>query len=145
MKNKIEDLRNHLFETLDALKDEEKPMDLDRARAVADVARVIVDTAKAEVEFLKVTGRQNGTGFIPVPAIAPGDPRGRTPVALPSPTEKPRSGMPYVPDISNAASVRKEREARESLEAGDVQRRCPACSHLSAEDPCAHCGERIAA
>ena len=65
MKNKIDDLRNHLFETLEALKDEEKPMDLDRARAVADVARVIVDSAKVEVDFLKVTGALRSTDFIP--------------------------------------------------------------------------------
>lgn len=65
MKNKIEDLRNHLFETLEALKDEEKPMDIDRARAVAEVARVIVDSAKVEVQFLGVTGGIRSTGFLP--------------------------------------------------------------------------------
>lgn len=64
-KNKIDDLRNHLFETLEALRDEEKPMDLDRARAVADVAKVLVESAKVEVAMLKVTGGINSTGFIP--------------------------------------------------------------------------------
>jgi hypothetical protein len=64
VKNKIDDLRNHLFETLEALKDEESPMDLDRARTIADVARVIVDTAKAEVAFLNATGGRS-TGFFP--------------------------------------------------------------------------------
>jgi hypothetical protein len=69
--NKIDDLRNHLFETLEALKDEEKPMDLDRARAIADVAKVLVETAKVEVDFLKVTGAIKSTDFL-------GDaPRGR--------------------------------------------------------------------
>jgi hypothetical protein len=65
MRNKIDDLRNHLFETLEALKDDEKPMDLDRARAIADVAKVIVESAKVEVGFLKVTGAVRATGFIP--------------------------------------------------------------------------------
>lgn len=64
-KNKIDDLRNHLFETLEALKDADAPMDLDRARTVADVARVLIDSAKVEVEFLKVTGGVNSTGFLP--------------------------------------------------------------------------------
>jgi hypothetical protein len=64
-KNKIDDLRNHLFETLEALKDKDEPMDLDRAKAVADVARVIVDSARVEVDFLKVTGGVNSTGFLP--------------------------------------------------------------------------------
>ncbi len=65
MKNKIEDLRNHLFETLEALKDDEKPMDVDRARAVAEVANVIVESAKVEVSFLKTTGALQSTGFLP--------------------------------------------------------------------------------
>ena len=65
MKNKIGDLRNHLFETLEALKDEEKPMDIARALAVADVAKVIVDSAKVEVNFLKVTGALRSSDFLP--------------------------------------------------------------------------------
>jgi hypothetical protein len=64
-KNKIDDLRNHLFETLEALKDEDKPMEIARAKAVADVARVIVESAKIEVDFLKVTGALRGTDFLP--------------------------------------------------------------------------------
>lgn len=70
-KNKIGDLRDHLFETLEALKDSDKPMEIDRARAVADVARVIVDSAKVEVDFLKATGALPASGFIPEEATAP--------------------------------------------------------------------------
>ena len=66
MKNKIEDLRNHLFATLEALQDEENPMDIDRAKAIEDVAKVIVDSAKTEVDFLKVTGADRGSGFIDI-------------------------------------------------------------------------------
>ena len=65
MPKTIDDLRTHLFEALAALKDKDKPMDLDRARAVADVARVIVDSAKVEVDFLRVTGAVKSTGFLP--------------------------------------------------------------------------------
>lgn len=64
-KNKIDDLRNHLFETLEMLKDRDAPMDIERAKAVADVARVIVDSAKVEVDFLKVTGATKSTNFLP--------------------------------------------------------------------------------
>lgn len=63
MKNKIEDLRNHLFVTIEALLDENKPMDLDRAKAVADVAQVMINSAKVEVDFMRVTGG-TGSGFI---------------------------------------------------------------------------------
>ena len=64
MRNKIEDLRNHLFATLEALQDEENPMDLARAETIANVASVIVESAKVEVQFMKVTDSL-GSGFIP--------------------------------------------------------------------------------
>lgn len=66
MKNKIEDLRNHLFATLEALQDDESPMDIDRAKAIAQVAGVVVESAKAEVKFLEATGGRPGSGFIPL-------------------------------------------------------------------------------
>jgi hypothetical protein len=56
MKNKSEDLRNHLFATLEALQDKEAPMELDRAKTIADVAQVIINSAKVEVEFARATG-----------------------------------------------------------------------------------------
>lgn len=65
MKNKIDDLRNHLFETLEALKDDEKPMEIARAKAIAEVAGVLVESAKVEVDFLRVTGGIKSTGFLP--------------------------------------------------------------------------------
>lgn len=64
-KNKIEDLRNHLFATLEALQDEDSPMEIERAKAIASVAQVIVSSAKIEVDFIRATGRSEGTGFIP--------------------------------------------------------------------------------
>ena len=66
MKNKINDLRNHLFATLEALQDRENPMELARAREVANVGRVIVETAKVEVAFLKATGNRKSTDFLPI-------------------------------------------------------------------------------
>lgn len=52
-RNKINDLRNHLFATIEGLLDEENPMDVNRATAVAKNAKVIVDMAKVEVQFYK--------------------------------------------------------------------------------------------
>lgn len=71
-KNKIEDLRNHLFEALEALKDPEKPMDLERAKAISDVAKRVIDSAKVEVDYLRVTGQMSGSGFIPPDRQLPG-------------------------------------------------------------------------
>ena len=64
MRNKIEDLRNHLFSTIESLMDEDKPMDLDRAKAIAEVAQTIINSAKVEVDFMNKVGGA-GTGFIP--------------------------------------------------------------------------------
>lgn len=63
MKNKIEDLRNHLFSALEALQDPDAPMDLDRAKTIADVAQVLINSAKVEVDFIRATGG-TGSGFI---------------------------------------------------------------------------------
>lgn len=68
MKNRIEDLRNHLFAAIEGLMDEDKPMAIDRAKAVADVAQVIINSAKVEVDYLKALERipanVKGTGFL---------------------------------------------------------------------------------
>ena len=65
MKNKIEDLRDHLFATIEALQDPENPMDIDRAKDISDVAQTVINSAKVEVDYLKTTGAPTGSGFIP--------------------------------------------------------------------------------
>lgn len=54
--NDIQALRGHLFNTLQALQDKENPMDIDRAKAVCQVGTVIIDSAKAEIDFARVNG-----------------------------------------------------------------------------------------
>jgi hypothetical protein len=66
MRNKIEDLRNLLFETVERLLDEDNPMEVSRAKAIADVAGVIVDSAKVEVDMARTVNGFTGSGFIPV-------------------------------------------------------------------------------
>ena len=63
-KHTIDDLRDMMFETLQALKDKEKPMDIDRALAMKEVAQVIVNSAKVEVDHMRISGGA-GSGFIP--------------------------------------------------------------------------------
>ena len=74
MSHDIQDLRAHLFATLEGLRDEKNPMDIERAKAVADVAQTIINSAKVEVEHLKVTGQTGGSGFIPLEAPDDGAP-----------------------------------------------------------------------
>ncbi len=64
MKNKIEDLRNHLFATIEALQDEEKPMDIGRAKTIAEVAQVIINSAKVEVDYIRATDGKPATTFM---------------------------------------------------------------------------------
>lgn len=59
--NTLEDLREHLFETLKALRDKESPMSIERARAISDVAQTVINSAKAEVDYLKASGEANAT------------------------------------------------------------------------------------
>lgn len=61
-KNKIEDLRNHLFETIEMLKDKE--IDVSTAKAISEVAQVIVNTAKVEIQFINRQNSNEEIGFI---------------------------------------------------------------------------------
>jgi len=74
----IAELRKHLFETIEALKAKDKPMEIDRAKTIADVAQMIINSAKVEVDFMRMRGEgSKGTGFIPEEKQieAPGMPR----------------------------------------------------------------------
>lgn len=62
-KNKIDDLRDHLFATLEALRDND--MEIERAKAIADVARVLVDSAKVEVSYIEACADALPSGFMP--------------------------------------------------------------------------------
>lgn len=66
--NTIEDLRNVLFDTLNALKNKEEPMDIDRAMAMKEVAQVIVNSAKIEIDHMRISGG-SGSGFIPEKSV----------------------------------------------------------------------------
>lgn len=48
------ELRQVLSSTIERLLDKTDPLDVDRARAVADVAQKIIDTAKTEIMAAKV-------------------------------------------------------------------------------------------
>lgn len=78
MKNKIDDLRNHLFAALEALADEDDPMEIERAKAISDVAQTIINSAKVEVDFLKVTGSESTSALL-----------GKHQDALPAPAAEP--------------------------------------------------------
>lgn len=62
MKNKISDLRDHMFAQLERLADEtltpEQIKDeIERSKAISEIGKVIVESAKTEVLHLKLTNR----------------------------------------------------------------------------------------
>lgn len=54
MSKSICDLRETLFATLEAVKS--GSLDLEKAKQINEVAKTIVETAKVEVDYLRVTG-----------------------------------------------------------------------------------------
>lgn len=72
MSNTIADLRKHLFDSIDGLK--AGTMEIDKAKAISDLCQVVINSAKVEVDFMKMRG-DKGTGFIPEKQIeAPAEP-----------------------------------------------------------------------
>lgn len=59
-KNKIQDLRDHLFETIELLKDEHSNMTVDKAKAIVGVAQAIINSAKLEIDFIRATDKADG-------------------------------------------------------------------------------------
>lgn len=55
MNNDITALRAALFETLHQVKSGE--IDLDKARAVNEIGKTLIDTARVEVDYLRAVGR----------------------------------------------------------------------------------------
>ncbi|MBN8852253.1 MAG: hypothetical protein BGO55_00725 [Sphingobacteriales bacterium 50-39] len=71
MKNKISDLRDHMFAQLERLGDEDLSeedlkKEISRAQAISEVGKVIVESAKTEVLYAKLTGkrRDEATKFL---------------------------------------------------------------------------------
>jgi len=60
--NDINTLRQHLFDALQGVKD--GSMSVEQAKAVSEVSQTIINSAKLEVDFCRVTGTDVGTNFI---------------------------------------------------------------------------------
>lgn len=63
-RNKINDLRNHLFEVIEMLKDEEEnSMTIEKAETIAQVAQVIINTGKLETDYIRATDGVRRTNY----------------------------------------------------------------------------------
>jgi hypothetical protein len=77
-KNTLADLRDHLFEVIEGLKDEEKPMDIERANAVVSACKEVVNLAKVQLGAMKLRGDVEGDFLLPEQTEAAYKPNGRT-------------------------------------------------------------------
>jgi len=60
-RNQLSDLRNHMFAAMermddDSLTPEQLKIEIDKARSIAMVGSVIINSAKVEVDYIKATG-----------------------------------------------------------------------------------------
>lgn len=58
----IDDVRSALFKALDGLAD--KSLDIERAKAISEVAQTIINSAKVEVDYLRVTQQTKEAKFL---------------------------------------------------------------------------------
>lgn len=77
----IKDLREIMFETIDAVRNGK--MDVDKANAVANLSREMISSLKTEIDFRKQMGIKAGSEFLP-DAVPPAPPR-----LAPAPTSPP--------------------------------------------------------
>lgn len=65
MSENINDLRAHLFAVLEGLRDKDHPMEIERAKAISEVAQLVINSAKVEVDYMKIAGYPaSGSGFL---------------------------------------------------------------------------------
>lgn len=60
----IDDLRVELFDTIKRLKAKDEPMEVARAKAIVEVAAVLVETAKVEISLAEAVGHEP-SDFVP--------------------------------------------------------------------------------
>lgn len=67
MARNIDDLRELLFDTIQGVKDGK--LDIEKAKVISELSQVVVNSARAEVEYTKLTGHKGG--FLEKPAELP--------------------------------------------------------------------------
>lgn len=122
-KNRLRDLRDHLFETLEGLKDKEEPMDIRRAQAVASVANAIIASAKVELSFMRSMDRQGESDFW----LSDGR---KEQLAIPAASVRPPVAAPPTPPPKDEAD-----DEAEPAKAG--------AAGLALWLPCLTCGEKF--
>lgn len=76
MKNKLSDLRDHLFAQLEAVREADHDnlaKEVQRAQSVSDISRVLIESAKVEIDYFRhIGGEHSASSFIESkPALPP--------------------------------------------------------------------------
>lgn len=66
MTNKMQNLREQLFETIQAVKDDK--ISIEKAKSICDISQVIINTVKVEVEAIKAIGGVKKHTFLEIEA-----------------------------------------------------------------------------
>jgi hypothetical protein len=81
MNKNVDDLRTVLFNMIEGVRIGD--ISLEKARTVADLSQVIVNSAKMEVEFIKATnGKGRASGFLGTQEVESTIPPGTLPVGF---------------------------------------------------------------
>ena len=64
MNNDMQALYGVLFDTLRGLRDRENPLEIERAEAVSGVAQTIINAAKLEIDYQRVSGNACSAGLL---------------------------------------------------------------------------------
>lgn len=104
--NDIAELRGLLFDTLRGLRDKSEPMEIARARAVCDVAQQITDTARIELDLMRITKERVNSEFLPASDgdYPPGALPGTKPAGLPNGTRQTQHGQATTEQIGHGAT-----------------------------------------
>lgn len=75
-RNKMTDVRDHLILAMEKLHDGD--MEVPQAKAMAEIGKVLVESAKAEVDFIKATGMiTKGSGFVNMEGLIENNDKGK--------------------------------------------------------------------
>lgn len=67
MKNKLSDLRDHLFAQLEAVReadDDNLAKEVQRAQSVSDISRVLIESAKVEIDYFRHIGGEHSARLV---------------------------------------------------------------------------------
>lgn len=74
MKNKLSELRDHLFAQLEAVReatDENLAKEVSRAQSVSDISRVLIESAKVEIDYYRHIGGEPSASTRTKPPLKP--------------------------------------------------------------------------